>query len=181
MNTTLFLALIVGHLLADFPLQTDFIYKLKIRGWYGIIPHALVHIGVLALVLAQPDHYWPLLFTVFSAHFFIDWVKLRLRVPVESFGFLADQLFHVASLLVITMLFPHVQVILPVGVLSVVLGYALIPALLMLASIASRDARALTATGPYEMGWSHRFLELSHVLGWPLVVAVLLIQVVHFL
>ena len=42
-------ALLLGHLIGDFPLQTNQIYRLKSKSWLGIVLHAVVHVVITAL------------------------------------------------------------------------------------------------------------------------------------
>ena len=178
-NLDLFMTLLVGHLLADFPLQTDSVYLLKTKGWYGIFPHAAIHVFVLAVLLGHPARYWPLLVAVFLVHFLIDWAKFHMPVSAKSIAFLYDQALHLVSLAVLAALGPKGGVLLPTSVLTVMALYALVPALLMFASILYEDVQMLTTENGVNMSWSRQFLELSHVLGWPLIVAVVVMQVTY--
>lgn len=86
--------LLVGHALADYPLQGDFLAKAKNRAapidgvpWgQALAAHALIHAG---FVVAVTGSLW-LGLAEFVAHAIIDDAKCRGRI-----GFNSDQLLHV--------------------------------------------------------------------------------------
>lgn len=91
---TLFL-LLVGHALADYPLQGDFLAKAKNRTapitgvpwWQALAAHAAIHAGFVAVITGSVA----LGLAEFVAHFVIDDAKCRGRL-----SFNADQALHVA-------------------------------------------------------------------------------------
>jgi len=96
--------LILAHLLADFPLQPDFVFRQKRRGWLGVLLHTSIFFFVSLLLLLpgimQP-HIIILLVTLSVLHFWIDEAKLRIfrRHEVDNLWvFLADQAFHFTSI-----------------------------------------------------------------------------------
>lgn len=86
--------LLVGHAVADYPLQGDFLSKAKnfrnpIPGfpwWIALSAHAMIHAGAVALVT---DNYG-LAFMEFIVHFMIDMLKCNGSTDVID-----DQLLHV--------------------------------------------------------------------------------------
>ena len=52
----LFATLLLGHLIADFPLQTDWVVQFKKRHITGLALHASIHVGVTALLIRDPFH-----------------------------------------------------------------------------------------------------------------------------
>ncbi|WP_305805962.1 DUF3307 domain-containing protein [Stenotrophomonas sp. YIM B06876] len=90
----LFALLIVGHALADYPLQGEFLARAKNRfapvsgvPWYQALgAHALIHGGVVGVITGS------LLLGVleFAAHALIDDLKCARRI-----GFNLDQALHV--------------------------------------------------------------------------------------
>ena len=76
-------ALLLGHLIADFPLQANCIFRLKNQHWLGVLLHAAVHCVITAVLLQQPLAYWPLLASLCLVHFTIDWFKLRINFQVS--------------------------------------------------------------------------------------------------
>jgi hypothetical protein len=87
---TLLVLLLVWHALADYPLQGDYLARMKNPNtpatafdppwWLFLGTHALLLTGSLWLALAE-----------FLAHAAIDWAKCEGRI-----SFVADQLLHVA-------------------------------------------------------------------------------------
>lgn len=86
-------ALLIGHALADYPLQGEFLAKAKnhrapIAGvpWYQALgAHALIHAGVVWAVTG----FWQAGVIEFFAHFLIDHAKCDGRI-----GFNTDQALH---------------------------------------------------------------------------------------
>src|SRR5574342_205368 len=90
---TLFFWLLVGHAVADYPLQHDFLAKAKCPNRVPGVPwviamtaHCLIHAGAVALVTRNP------VFAVceFIVHFMLDWLKCQ-----GMTGFAEDQFLHV--------------------------------------------------------------------------------------
>jgi hypothetical protein len=90
---TLLILLLVGHALADYPLQGDFLAKAKfgtipgIPGWYALATHSLIHAGFVlwftdSVILACVE---------FVAHYIIDTLKIRGKI-----SFMVDQFLHIA-------------------------------------------------------------------------------------
>lgn len=87
--------LLVGHFVADYPLQTDFVAKHKSRRnslaavpWYYVLTgHAATHAAAVALATGLPT----LGAVEFVAHWLIDWGKCEGRTGIH-----ADQALHVA-------------------------------------------------------------------------------------
>lgn len=91
----LLLALLVGHALADYPLQGDFLARAKNRfsampgvPWYQALgAHAAIHGGFVAVITG----YWWLGVAEAVAHAMIDDLKCR-----GAIGFNTDQALHAA-------------------------------------------------------------------------------------
>ncbi len=167
-----FWGLLTAHLIADFPLQTNTIYALKQRGWYGTLAHTLVHVGVTALLLKSPAAYWPLLTGLGISHFLVDSLKARWHTHRQSLAFLGDQLLHGAVLLTAATLAPDLSFIVPARWMRVFALYALTPMLIMWVALLHADWRAASLRM-----WSvRRWMRLSQVSGWPLVAGLLLAQ-----
>ncbi|MEZ4865454.1 MAG: DUF3307 domain-containing protein [Caldilineaceae bacterium] len=94
-------ALFLAHLVGDFPLQTDWIYKLKTERWTGIALHSLIHVLATVPLITAPLANWPLLVTLGVTHFVVDFVKVRLPNRYQTFSFVADQLVHVLVILAV--------------------------------------------------------------------------------
>ena len=101
MPSHVFISLILGHLIADFPLQTSSIFQWKMRSIRGVAFHSGVHLAT-NLFLFHPFavQVWPALLVLFFLHILQDQAKDRLggenvNTPLP---FLLDQLLHVAIL-----------------------------------------------------------------------------------
>jgi hypothetical protein len=97
----LFLKLILAHLIADFILQFEELYQLKVRSFWGQILHALTH-GLVALALLYPYLDLPLIWLFVAGlvlvHLVQDLFKYSFtkRKPSNTFiYFMIDQLCHV--------------------------------------------------------------------------------------
>ncbi len=107
----LFLKLLLAHLIADFILQFEELYRLKVKSRWGHFFHGLIHF-LCSLLLVSP--YWDLPFiwifvTAISViHYYQDLLKYSLQEkhPKQIFWcFTVDQIFHVLFIASI-MLFP---------------------------------------------------------------------------
>lgn len=107
----LFWSLVLAHLLADFPLQADFVFRQKQKGKYGVAFHVAMFVAVSILLLLPALRIASVVFLIAAlgvAHFWIDETKLRLfrRIEVDNlWAFLADQALHFMSLVVGVWLF----------------------------------------------------------------------------
>lgn len=63
-----FFILLLAHLLADFPLQTNRIFRLKVTSNAGLALHVLIHVAMAALLLRQPAQHLNLLLALGVAH-----------------------------------------------------------------------------------------------------------------
>lgn len=89
---TVLILLLVGHALADYPLQGDFLARAKhgsvplIPAWYALATHSLIHAGFVfwftdSLILCGVE---------FVAHWAIDKARVDNRI-----SFLTDQALHI--------------------------------------------------------------------------------------
>jgi Protein of unknown function (DUF3307) len=91
---TIFFALIIGHAVADYPLQGDFLAKGKNRHtafpgihWlWCMTMHSLIHAGAVWLITGM----WVLGLAEFIAHFIVDCLKCE---KINNFN--EDQLAHI--------------------------------------------------------------------------------------
>lgn len=101
----MFWTLLLCHLVADYPLQTDAVVKAKKR-LPGLVWHVLIHfVTMLVVVLGIAGMAWrdavSAILIVTVCHFLIDlWKNIleRLRPGWVIFGYLQDQLLHLISL-----------------------------------------------------------------------------------
>lgn len=107
MSTTLFYRLLLAFLLADYPLQTDWVFKIRYEKRWGVALHAGIHLLVtLAVCLPYLHSPWFIVGVVVlqAVHGLFDTVKKN-----GLLGFFADQLFHFASLAALAWIFGHLE------------------------------------------------------------------------
>jgi hypothetical protein len=100
-----FTALLTGHLLADFLLQTDWLIARK-RKW----PFLLLHVAIVSVATAVTIGAWTLaagevIALVTVTHLVLDYLKIRLLGDTLT-TFLADQAGHLLVLICATLLVP---------------------------------------------------------------------------
>ncbi len=113
----LLITLLLAHLFADFPLQTNRLAKLKRTSLRGVFIHVLIYMAVTALLLHQPFRYWPLVIGLGAIHFLIDALKRVCNKVDEIRCFIIDQCLHFASVLGATYLVYQYWSPIPTGIL----------------------------------------------------------------
>jgi hypothetical protein len=97
----LFLKLYLAHLIADFVLQFDELYKLKVKSKWGHFLHVAIHL-LISLLLAYPylqyKSVWLFIFALTGIHYLQDNIKYAIQKnPHKMFpAFVIDQIFHIA-------------------------------------------------------------------------------------
>lgn len=98
-----FWTLLLSHVIGDFPLQTDAVYRLKTKYRWGVLPHVAIctAINIIALrsILALPQA-WAAIVFLAVLHIIFDRTKLTVsatRAGDSLLHFLVDQLLHVFS------------------------------------------------------------------------------------
>lgn len=96
-----FWLLILAHLIADFPLQSDKIYAIRLKYKWG----SLLHIGIyfvtnliVAFPLLQYKVFWFAVIFLTATHLLEDWLKITLtqnKIKDSLLIFLVDQLIHI--------------------------------------------------------------------------------------
>ena len=105
MNSTLFLSLVLAHIIGDFYLQTDKCCEQKetrkFKSWVLYV-HAIT-IGLLSWIIVPSCSFglWALMIAV--SHFAIDAVKIH--CPKGFWSFVIDQLFHLSILAAISTIY----------------------------------------------------------------------------
>ena len=169
--------LVLAHLIADFPLQTNRIFRLKRRHWAGVLLHAGIHATVAAILVRNPLAHWPMLVTLWLGHFGIDWLKLRFDFKFKSLGFVLDQMAHLLLLLLLANWSSAIRGVLPHALLFPAVAYALLPATLMFLSVLMIDLEGRSSHPPY---WpsvkAPQIVLLSHLAGYPLLLFVLILR-----
>jgi hypothetical protein len=159
-------------LIADFPLQANWVYRLKHRHWTGVLLHAAIHCVVTALLLPDLLAHWPMLIVLGLAHFTTDWLKLRATFRFQSVGFVLDQIAHVVVLAVLGTwpCSPEITCTVAPALLYPAVGYALVPAVLMFSAVLADDlGQAASDSSTWLARNASKLLVLSQVAGLPLV------------
>jgi hypothetical protein len=110
----IFWRLVLGHLIADFTLQTNYIAAWKRRNLFGLAVHCATHPFIYAILLWRYlDQVWvqvaglnltgwTCLFLIFATHFIEDewriWSVLKKGAPDNTFFYIWDQIIHYAVL-----------------------------------------------------------------------------------
>lgn len=106
----IFWRLILAHFIADFPLQIDRIFHLKVKHTWGSFLHSGVFILVSSLVLWPYWHiaaFWYFLLFLFLAHGFQDLLKIIFTRHLNHDNlwlFLFDQFLHFCFIAVVLLL-----------------------------------------------------------------------------
>ncbi len=104
----LFYILLLGHLIGDFILQTNNIYYLKNKFFWGQILHAFLVSFVSVIILLFSFHnplFSIIIFLIlFITHFIIDYIKLEIH-KTNPLLFLLDQFFHIIVIVFVAMIF----------------------------------------------------------------------------
>lgn len=97
----MFIRLILAHVIADFPLQTNNIYNYKEKSKLGILLHVSIHFLTSYFLLYKIFNLKLLgiVLLITLIHFFQDWVKLYLQNRIELFdsifALILDQVLHI--------------------------------------------------------------------------------------
>lgn len=100
-----FLTLYLAHIIGDFPLQTDAIFRLKQKSLWGVVVHVLVCTAVNIIVLWQMLTHafvWLTILFIAVVHIALDRTKIFLAVFRAKDGlgyFFLDQSLHLLSLM----------------------------------------------------------------------------------
>lgn len=171
--------LLLAHLIADFPLQTDLVYRMKNKSVIGLGLHAVVHVAVTILLVRNALVFWPYWFVLFLAHFLTDWVKLRWKASRQAVGFVLDQIAHLVMIAGLGMVMPQIESILPDVLLYPAVLYAWIPAILMFCWISALD-RGNAGVSSRTSWMQNRLLHFSQVAGYPLIIGTFAAVFYHF-
>ncbi len=105
---SLFYRLLLAHLIADFPLQTSQIFKIKMNTQWGVILHTLI-VLIFSLLFAFPYlenlRVIIIIIIIFATHTIIDKIKLdysKKNTNQDIKIFLLDQFLHIAIIAVLT-------------------------------------------------------------------------------
>lgn len=96
----IFLLLLLSHLIADFPLQTNFIYKARYKYKYGGLFHIIVHtVSNIFFLTPFLTYYqtWIGIIAISLSHYFIDRMK-----KTSIWTFFLDQVLHIGIIIIIS-------------------------------------------------------------------------------
>jgi hypothetical protein len=104
----LFYRLLLAHIIADFPLQTDQIFKVKTNTEWGVLVHTLI-VLIFSIFFAFPYLEDPkviiILLVIFLSHTVIDKLKMEYSKKTKNQSIrilLLDQALHIAIIAVLT-------------------------------------------------------------------------------
>ena len=103
---SIFWMFVLSHLIADYPLQTDWLVSVK-RTWWGLSLHVSVHL-VMLIILAGPafSTLWLFLVGLVAIHYAIDYFKNWLssaRPQWVNGPYIFDQFLHLLSFIAVTL------------------------------------------------------------------------------
>jgi len=96
-----FLYLLLGHYLADFPLQGDFLSGMKGKNNYLLLCHVLIYTLILGAILTFFGMFTtPKLWLLFVSHFTVDYWKCHYapKDTALTTSLYIDQAIHIAML-----------------------------------------------------------------------------------
>ena len=160
-----FLALYLAHLIADFPLQTNRIYRLKTESNQGILLHVAIHLLVASILVEDVLAHWPVFLVLGTAHFFIDWAKIHYPTYRQTPGFILDQFAHLLTIILIEIWLPDLSTVLPVWLMWWGIFLILLPASLVFLWVWATDLRIDLPENPVVKWACRSLLPIAHRLG----------------
>jgi len=169
---SLFVTLLLGHLLGDFLLQTNRVFELKNRSWLGIALHTAIHLVVTALLLQNWLELWKMFALLGFLHFSIDWIKIRYTSSSQTIDFVLDQIAHLAVIGFFTLYWGSTALpILKLDTLWYLIYYASLSAVGIFVWVIAIEL-SLKGYGHLQpVGWTQsHLLRLSQYVGIPLLI-----------
>ncbi len=167
--------LLLAHLFADFPLQTNGLAKLKKESLTGVFLHVLVYVAITTLFLVHPLDYWALIVGLGIVHFCIDALKIRYKQTFEPYYFVFDQCLHflsiaLASYLALIYYYPPPTSIVPLGVAIIALVCAFLLAFMVFCWVWVNSLTEERVQSHFLLNWAkHQMLELEQRIGLVLI------------
>jgi hypothetical protein len=160
-------------LIADFPLQTNQIFAMKLKSNKGIALHVSIHLLVTALLIKASFAHLLLFIILGITHFLIDWLKLRYPTNRQAAGFLLDQVLHLIVLVFLAVISINVQPVLPDWFLIGAMIYAFVPPIIMFLWLLAIDLGQAMKRNARCVSWGQRrLLPLSQLAGLPFLILV---------
>lgn len=167
----LFAALLLGHLIGDFPLQTNRIAQFKHENQAMLVIHVLIHMGVTAALLRNPFDNIFLLLMIGATHYLVDSPRTGAIHDGTVRSFIFDQVGHLSSLSLITLITIYSPDTLPINalptrVLYPALAYGLLLGGMVLGWIWANEISVTTTNHMRQIDWMQsRMLLLSQRAG----------------
>lgn len=163
-------ALLLSHLIGDFPLQTNQIYRLKSESWLGIVLHTAIHVILAALLVKQPLTVWPMFVMLGVLHFLIDFIKLRVPTQRQTLSFLLDQAAHILVIQWLAQIWSTAtDSVLPLSVLTPMIIYCLFLATVVFFWVLANELATRQSRRQRSILWAKdHLLQLSQYAGLPL-------------
>lgn len=95
----LLFTIMLAHLLADFPLQSNSLAASKTKSLKSLLNHIVIHAGVLWALLGLKSGALPIVLGVSGSHLIVDWLKPRLFHKSAVRAFIIDQSAHFICIL----------------------------------------------------------------------------------
>jgi hypothetical protein len=177
-----FKILLLAHLLGDFPLQTNRVFRMKLSSHRGLAIHVGIHLIVAYILVQDSWQYVGMLLFLGVTHYLTDWTKVKLQ-PVGSpqfKGYLVDQLVHFIIIGLIAWWNPTLPSVLPESFLIPAILITAVPALLMTGWVWANDmCQAKKMTDSKMVGWAcQRLLPITQQVGWVVAGFVLILLIV---
>jgi hypothetical protein len=164
---SVFSVLVIGHLIADFPLQTPTILRWKFRGGVWILPHIVIHTAVMGLLFKNLF----VVFVIFLSHYLIDWTKVSFdNSDRKGVSFIIDQSAHMLVLLALAQF---------AGINLPQFSFDYLPVILMLAVLSAvfmflNVVKSQLADSPFPKIVSDYAFHVSKVSGWAAAIGLVL-------
>jgi len=102
--------LLLAHLLADFPLQTQSLFELKKRNIKGVMLHSGVCVLLIIILVPHLLKFPQSLLLLFVSHTIFDWLKIKITDKYPAWDniifFLLDQALHILIIFIVYKLWP---------------------------------------------------------------------------
>lgn len=174
MPTETLMTLFLAHLVADFPLQTNYLFQVKRNSTAGLLLHGGIHALTAFLLTGLRWDLWYVWLFLLGSHTLIDWAKLNYKSSIQWRSFLLDQFIHFLVLIMIALWQPELTSVLPAELLTICFLLAWIPAILMFLWIYSGDVSWTNTDPPTWVVWMQKnMLKTSRLSGYPILAIVL--------
>ncbi|MFH1824583.1 MAG: DUF3307 domain-containing protein [Candidatus Firestonebacteria bacterium] len=103
-----FIRLVLAHLIADFLLQTDKVFKIKVKYKWGVLLHGSI-VGIISIIFILPyvsqHQIVTYIILLWLIHIFQDKAKIIYNLQMERnnlWTFLLDQLLHIGVIVLVS-------------------------------------------------------------------------------